>query len=139
VAEPTAPGGGALPADVLRLIAESLESMEQVEILLLLRGDDARVWTADAIAVQLRLHGGSAAKNAAALAGHGLLVADGSSPPAYRYAPQTAALRAAVDGLLVAYNTRPVTLVKAIYDRPATALRSFADAFRIRKLDGGGA
>ena len=135
----TEPGGsgGGLPAEVLRLIADDLEGMEQVEVLLLLRGDEARAWTADEIAVQLRLRGPSAAKNVAALEERGLAAADGASPPAYRYAPRTEAKRAAVDALLVAYNTRPVTLVKAIYDRPATALRTFADAFRIRKPEGG--
>jgi hypothetical protein len=33
------------------------------------------------------------------------------------------------------YNSRPVTLVRAIYDRPASAARSFADAFRVRKTE----
>ena len=135
----TEPAAGGLPEDVLRLIADDLESMEQVEILLLLRGDEARARTANDVAAQLRLQGASAAKNLAALEVRGLVAADGASPPAYRYAPRTAEQRAAVDGLVVAYNTRPVTLVKAIYDRPpaTNALRTFADAFRIRKPEGG--
>ena len=58
-----------------------------------------------------------------------------SGPPSrYRYEPATPALRRAVELLAIAYNERPVTLVRAIYDRPS-AIQSFADAFRIRKED----
>jgi hypothetical protein len=31
------------------------------------------------------------------------------------------------------YHAKPVTLVRAVYDRPSDAARSFADAFRVRK------
>jgi hypothetical protein len=34
------------------------------------------------------------------------------------------------------YHTRPVTLVRAIYERPARAVQSFANAFRLREGDG---
>ncbi|MEO5815589.1 MAG: hypothetical protein ABIT20_09950 [Gemmatimonadaceae bacterium] len=53
----------------------------------------------------------------------------------YSYAPD-AGTRALVDELAELYNSKPVTLVRAIYDRPASAARSFADAFRIRKTEG---
>jgi len=37
-----------------------------------------------------------------------------------------------VDALADLYHTKPVSLVRAIYDRPARAAQTFADAFRIR-------
>lgn len=40
-----------------------------------------------------------------------------------------------VDELAHMYHTRPVTLIRAMYDRPASSVRSFADAFRIRKVE----
>ena len=42
-------------------------------------------------------------------------------------------VREAVNQLAEMYNTRPVTLVRAMYDRPATSVQQFADAFRLRK------
>jgi hypothetical protein len=30
------------------------------------------------------------------------------------------------------YDRRPVTLIKALYERPPAAVRAFADAFRFR-------
>ncbi len=68
----------------------------------------------------------------------GGLVADRSQPdsePLFVYEPQSDSLRGVVDELVAMYNERPVTLVRAIYDRPAQPVISFADAFRIR---GGG-
>ena len=51
----------------------------------------------------------------------------------YTYAAATND-RTAVDALINAYNTRPVTLVRAIYARPKP-IKAFADAFRIRRSD----
>ncbi len=50
----------------------------------------------------------------------------------FRYDPQTDSLRTVVEELVTMYNERPVTLVRAIYDRPAQPVISFADAFRLR-------
>lgn len=38
----------------------------------------------------------------------------------------------AVAELAVLYHTRPVTLVKLVYQQPPTPVASFADAFRLR-------
>lgn len=43
------------------------------------------------------------------------------------------ALEDAVGQLAEMYNSRPVTLVRAIYDRPAKVLQQFSDAFRLRR------
>ena len=49
--------------------------------------------------------------------------------------PQSDELRSAADALLDVYDARPVTLIRAIYDRPASPVISFAEAFRVRKGD----
>ncbi|MEO6879116.1 MAG: hypothetical protein ABI205_11595, partial [Gemmatimonadaceae bacterium] len=51
----------------------------------------------------------------------------------YRYKGGSAD-REALEALSLMYETRPVTLVRAIYARP-TPVKSFADAFRFRKSD----
>lgn len=50
----------------------------------------------------------------------------------YSYPPRVADVDQAVEQLSRMYHQRPVTLIKALYDRPSTAVRSFADAFRLR-------
>ncbi len=125
-----------LPAEVLDLIANHLESVDQAELLLLLARDDERAWTVDEAAHELRQDAPDSLSLANKLAGSGLL--DSSAGPrgvVFRYAPRTPALRYAVESLKKAYDTRPVTLVKAIYDRPPSAVRSFAESFRLRERE----
>ena len=123
-----------LPVELLDLIARGIGSLEVVEVLLVLRRAPERAWRVTEVAHELRLATETAAAALAVLHAAQLLEMD-RGERAYRYAPATAALRGAVDQLEVAYDTRPVTLVKALYDRPPRAVQSFADAFRLRKPD----
>ena len=123
----------ALPTEVRQLIARHLATMEQVDVLLLLTRAGERGRTAEEIRTELRLDGaGVAPRTFDELRAAGLIEQDGGDPVRYRYAPADARDRAAVDLLALAYNERPVTLVRAIYARPTPA-QSFADAFRLRK------
>lgn len=61
------------------------------------------------------------------------LVRHDPAADSWLFQPKTAAERRAVEALYTLYNQRPVTLVKLIYEQPATPLRLFSDAFRLRK------
>jgi hypothetical protein len=121
-----------IPTDVRALIDRHLISMDYVEVLLRLRRDADRAWRALEIAMELRIDAKAAEQALHDLAAAGLARSEGGS---YTYAPRGESERKAVDGLATMYNERPVTLVRALYDRPAQALRSFSDAFRIRGSD----
>lgn len=51
----------------------------------------------------------------------------------FKYQPATSELAALVETLARAYNERPVTLFRMIYALRDDKIRSFADAFKIRK------
>lgn len=51
----------------------------------------------------------------------------------FRYAPREPSLDRAADAVAEAYSRRKVAVVTAIFTEPADDLRSFSDAFRIRK------
>lgn len=122
-----------IPGEVRQLIARHVHTMEQVEVLLLLARAPTRALTADEIRAELRLAPTALpARTLAGLEDGRLIEEEPGAPPRWRYAPATAELRRAVELLAVAYNERPVTLVRTIYERPS-AVQSFADAFRIRK------
>ena len=129
----------ALPFEVRDLIARHLATMEHVDVLLLLARAPEHALSIGAIAERLRIpEGALPARAMADLVESGLVAREkggpgGTDEVCFRYAPKTAAQRAAVEALAVAYNERPVTLVKAIYSRPTNAVQSFADAFRLRK------
>lgn len=123
--------------ELRQLAARHLESMEHVEVLVLLARDDARDWTTPELASELRWEALLAQRCLDDLVAARLLTrARGAERGAerggvYRYAPN-AADREAVRALMHLYDTRPLMLGRLIYDRPPTVARSFADAFRIR-------
>ena len=123
-----------LPAELLELLCRQVDPLAEVEVLLLLHGAPERAWRAEAAAAELRVDARTTARHLAALVAGRLLQSEGD-PPAYRYAPASPTLHAAVVQLRALYDTRPVSLVRLLYEGPSQAVRSFADAFRIRRTE----
>ena len=124
--------GSELPEVLQDLIARHTPSMDHVAVLLDLRGDPSVAHAAADVAARTRLDPAVADRVLRELAQSRIVSLEGD---AYRYAPAEG-LRETVDSLAEMYRTKPVTLVRAIYDRPTRAAKSFADAFRIRKGEG---
>lgn len=109
--------------------------MEHVELLLAMASDEnLRINAADAARL-IHASPETAAKRLGDLENAGIVGKDSVDSKRYRYAPRSAQLRAAVLELSTMYQQRPVTLVRAIYERPASPVLSFAEAFRLRKED----
>ena len=121
-----------IPRAVRDLIQQCLASMEHVELLLWLAADQTRQNNASQAAVVIHTTPEIAAKRLADLESAGLLIQEEGL---FRYVPRNASLRDAVGELDTMYQQRPVTLVRAIYERPASPVNSFANAFRLRKED----
>jgi hypothetical protein len=52
----------------------------------------------------------------------------------FAYRPASPELAAAVGGLVAAYEERPVTLIRAVYEvATSKTIQSFADAFKLKK------
>ena len=118
-----------LPPEVEQLVRRHLPSMDHAEVLLKVGAAPDERWTIARASAEL---GGRAVGQAVMdLHGAQLLVAL-PEDEAFRLSPD-ASVRHAVQLLADAYNQLPVTLIKAIYNRPADPLHSFADAFRLRK------
>lgn len=124
-----------LPDDVRRLIESSVPTLEALEIVLLLARDPGRVWSPGPIVQMLqpsKLSEAEVREYLIMLSRQGLLTDEGGV--SFTYAPDSAALTKAVEGLLVAYHQRPVTLIRTIYaNADLKNIRSFADAFRLKK------
>ena len=114
-------------------IADHVEAVMQLEVLLLLSGQRERAWTTAELAQDLRIDPGWVEAQLKAMAGKGLLEAGDGPPPHYRYAPRTPELGAAVADLARGYADRRVTVIGLIFSKPLDKIRSFADAFRLRK------
>jgi hypothetical protein len=127
-----------IPQEIRRLLAEHIESVVQVEILLLLHADPARARTAQDVARELRIDPTYAQTELANLSVRGMLRPTDKSAGAYQYAPASPQMDAAVNGLAKAYADRRVTVIGLVYSKPPDQIRSFADAFRLRKEKGDG-
>ena len=126
-------GEEAIWPHVQAFITERIDSVMQLELLLLLAARADRASTPADLAGELRIDPVWVDSQLREMAGHGLLeVADGP-PPQFRYRPRTAELARTVADLAQAYADRRVTVIGWIFSKPVDKLRSFADAFRLRK------
>ena len=122
-----------LPDRVRHFITRHIDSVEQLETLLLLaRAPDAE-WTAAAVAAALYTQPASAARRLASLHEHHL--ASLVSETRYRFAPADPRTVDDVDELAAAYKERRVAVITLIASRPMDNVRAFSDAFQIRKKD----
>ena len=124
-----------IPEPVRHFIAQHVESVEQLEVLLHLRAHADRAWTADEVAQALHIDAASAARRLDDLCGRGVLAAAEESPRRYRYSPALPAVDAVVGSLAEAYATRRVSVISLIFAKPTDTIQTFADAFRIRRDD----
>ncbi len=122
----------------------SVDSYEQLEILLLLHRERASPWTAAQVAGALKISLAAAASSLDELEGRRLLSATGGSERSHRYAPADPGSADVVDRLARAYEERRVAVIdlmsaNAMSRIRRSALRTFAEAFRVKwtkKRDG---
>lgn len=126
--------GTAVPERILRFISEHVDSVEQLEVLLLLARTPGRPWTADAVSLELRTSPASAEQRLASLARTGMLV---DEPPAYRFDESDVDRVGIVRELADIYAERRVTVIGLIYSKPLDAIREFAEAFRLKDKKNG--
>ncbi len=127
-----------LPPRVQRFITAHIDSLEKLEVLLLLRARADREWTAPAVSLELRITETSAAMRLADLAARRLLVDSGAQPPAYRYNPADPEDVQAVTELSAVYGAKRVSVISFIFSRPLDKVRGFAEAFVLKKDKDGG-
>ena len=127
-----------LPPEVTALLHRALPSMVHIETLLLLARTAPQPSSRYAIANEVR---SSPALVAAALADLETAklaeAVPGGDGTEYRYAEADAGTGRAVAALRDVYERKPVTLIRVMYERPASpsgtsAAQAFANAFRVR-------
>ena len=122
-----------LPANVRALIASHINSVVQLELLLLLHAEPGRERTAADISKELRIDATWVMAQLRELSAAGLLSATEGPSPAFRYWASRPDLHDAVEGLAEAYATRRVTVISMIFSKPVDPIRSFTDAFKLRR------
>jgi hypothetical protein len=121
-----------IPDDVRRFILLAIPSVPYLEALLLMRAAPAANWNAGAIAQRLYL----ADKTAIALLAElqaAAVVAPGSAPDSFVYAPASAGQRALIDRLAGIYAKNLVGVSTLIHSTSSRKAHQFANAFMLRK------
>ena len=118
--------------DLLEFVREHVRSVWGVELLLLLKSDPGRRWTAPELVRELRASTTLVNDNLQRFERSGLVTAE--EPSRYRYDPAGAVLSELCDRLEAAYRVRPVSVINMIATAP-NPLQTLADAFKFRGDD----
>ena len=121
-----------IPPRVQRFIVTHIDSIEKLEVLLLLRAQADREWTAREVSQELRIAEPSAAARLEDLAARRLVVRTGN-PGAYRFGPASAEDAQDITDLQATYSLRRVSVISFIFSKPLEKVRGFADAFRLKR------
>jgi hypothetical protein len=118
-----------IPAELTQFLVSRIDSIAQLEALLLVRSESATPWSAREAAKRLYVSEQNAAVILAHLANHGLLTQEADR---YRFAPHSEELSKMVDLLAEHYRRHLIPITNLIHDKPRR-IREFADAFKLKK------
>lgn len=124
-----------VPEPARRFLCSEIESVRQLEALLLLRGS-AVTWTPSALGVELRSNPRWTEQQLEQLRAKGLVAAAEATGDelAYRYAPASGELRRTVDLVADLFARRKQTVIALIFaEADRDTLQAFSDAFRLRR------
>jgi hypothetical protein len=116
-----------------KFIAAEINSLEQLEILLLLSGNPHKWWTAAGVYEVIKSSVQSVQDRLDEMVQRGILRKESDNDVRYQFAPANEAIWNITSELRDAYKERSVKVVQAIYSKPPDAVQEFARAFRVRK------
>ena len=117
-----------LPSSVRRFIAEHIESVGELELLLLLAAAPDKLWTPEELGRALVTGEEAAHTHLARLVAHGL-VTDRGGTFAFTAGPKATA----VDELAECYAKRRHSVIGVIYGSDERGATTISDAFRVRR------
>ena len=117
--------------ELVEMVETSFGSVWALELLLILRRQPRRNWRSDELVQELRSSELVVAQSIDSLVSAGLAVAE--SDGAVRYGPASNAQDELVDELEAEYRVKPAAIRRLIIQNPAEKLRSFANAFNLKK------
>ena len=124
---------GIVPEHVKAFLLQHIDSIAQLEALLLLRREAARSWNVDELATRLYVSPAATADLLLHLCVSGFLVDEGSMPASYRYACASPEQARMVDEIAHLYATCLIPVTHIIHSKARTRIQEFADAFKLRK------
>jgi hypothetical protein len=122
---------GLMNSDLIQFVETSFGSVWSLELLLLLFRDPQRHWTYGEFVHELRSSEVVVAQSVERLMAAGLAVAEADG--AVRYGPASREQDSLVAQLEEEYRKTPAAIRRLILQNPVEKLRTFADAFKLKK------
>jgi hypothetical protein len=124
-----------IPERQKRFLSRYIDTVGKLEILLLLFETKPKDWTP--LAVSEKLHCGlqSAKTQLKALAQSQLLTFSENNEPQYHFQTFSPDLHSDVQAIAKLYHERRTSVIEFIYASPVEKIKTFANAFKIRKDD----
>jgi DNA-binding MarR family transcriptional regulator len=120
----------AFPVDVKEFLSQNIHSVAQLEVLLMLRAESERRWSAEDVAKILYVQSPMAMNMLTDLVQRGFVV---QSEAYFRYQPAHDGIGVLIERVAQLYRERRVAVTYEIYSKETNVVQAFADAFRLRK------
>jgi hypothetical protein len=122
-----------IPDEIKQFILNNIDSIAQLEALLLLRGNPQLDWTINTVAKRLYISEQETSILLQRLCADSFLITTAEKPAVYRYHTNPNELGQMVDRLAELYSKYLIPVTNLIHSKPRTRVREFADAFKLRK------
>jgi hypothetical protein len=124
--------GDEIPAHVLRFLEENIDTVPQLETLLMMCDARDRKWLIADVASRNYITEQRATETLNALLRRGLVSSEGS-PPCFRFNPATDEIRTTVVDLARCYLGKLSRITMLIHSKPSASIQEFARAFDLKK------
>lgn len=124
-----------IPAEVEKFILKSIDSIAELEALLILAGHAREWWTVEALTRRIYISEADTAAVLMRLRLAGLIAADENTPTRHRFQPETEDLAKLVSQTAAIYARHLVPVTNLIHSKATNRVQQFADAFKLRKKD----
>jgi hypothetical protein len=124
--------GEGVPTHVLRFLEESIDSVPQLETLLMMFEDQDRAWLVADVASRNYTSEQRAVETLNALVRRHLVSSEGE-PPRFRFKPTKDETRALVADLARCYQKNLSRIAMLIHSKPPASVTEFARAFDLKK------
>jgi len=124
--------GLAVSKNVLQFVAEQIDTVPQLECLVLLYQHESRAWLAEELSARIYVSPQSVGAILEILQRRGLLTVEGE-PPRYRFNPHGPANRDLMGHVVADYQKHVVQIANFIHSKASASVREFARAFDLKK------
>jgi DNA-binding MarR family transcriptional regulator len=121
-----------IPARVLRFLEENIDTVPQLETLLMMYEKLGLDWPVADVASRNYITEQRATETLGALQRRGLVTAEGS-PPRFRFNSANDETRALVAELALCYQRQLSAVTEIIHAKPSASVKEFARAFDLKK------